>query len=59
MKPNDDILTLKEVAELLRFSIHTVYQNWKKWGLKPYVITPNAKPRFFKSQVLKLLEQPK
>jgi len=59
MSSNDEILTLKDLANLLKLSKHTVYKNWHKWGIRPVVIYRNAQPRFLKSEVFKVLRAEK
>ena len=55
----DDILTLEDIAGLLKLSKNTVYKSWHRWGLKPLAICANAHPRFLKQDVLKILKASK
>jgi DNA-directed RNA polymerase specialized sigma subunit len=62
VKLNDEILTLKEVAELLKISPNYVYQIWPSWrdkGVKVLKAAANSAPRFYKSEILKMMEIPK
>lgn len=53
---SDQLLTLKEAAEFLRIKPGYMYQIWAKLGIKPVVPYPNARPRFWKSDVIRMLE---
>lgn len=55
LKNNDELLTMQEVANFLKISIHTMYKNWTKFGIAPVVAYPGAKPRFWKSDILRLI----
>jgi predicted site-specific integrase-resolvase len=59
MKSNDELWTIKDIAEYLKMSISTVYKNWKKLGVEPVVAYPGAKPRFPRSEVMKAVEAAK
>lgn len=59
---NVGIVTLKEAAEILKLKMPTVYKNWPKWrdqGVRVLKAYPNASPRFYLSDILKMMEQPK
>lgn len=62
MKAEDEILTLSEVAVLLKISKHSVYKIWHEWrdrGVRVLKLRPNSVPRFFKSDILKMMQMPK
>ena len=56
------IVTLEEAAQILRISRHTAYKRWHEWrdyGVRVLKMRPNATPRFYLSDLLKMMEQPK
>ena len=56
------IVTLKEVAGILRISPHYAYKIWGQWrdkGVRVLKIAPNAQPRFYLSDIQKMLETTK
>jgi hypothetical protein len=56
------ILTLKEVAEVLHIKLNYAYKVWKNWrdqGVRVLKTAPNAQPRFYLSDILKMLESSK
>lgn len=66
MKPKlineGDILTLKEVAALIKISMGRAYQtyyNWPKYGVRILRAGPNYPPRFYKHEILRMMEMPK
>ena len=62
MSENDEIITLEEVAKLTKFNkdyLGQVYSTWQEYGVRILRISPNAKPRFYKSEILKMLEAKK
>ena len=59
MVKDDELLTMKDVADFLKISIHTVYKKWPTFGIKPVVAYPGAKPRFWRSELLKMIESHK
>ena len=57
-----EIVTLKEAANLLKISIHTAYKVWPGWrdyNVRVLKLRPNATPRFYVSDLFKMLEAPK
>jgi transposase len=57
-----EIVTLAEIASILKISKHTAYKNWHNWrdyGVRVLQDKPNAVPRFYLSDILKMMEQPK
>ena len=62
MTENDEIITLEEVAKLTKFNknyLRQVYNSWKDYGVCILKLHPNAQPRFYKSEILKMLESKK
>lgn len=58
-KGNDEILTIEEVARFIKFPKSYVYKNynmWRDYGLRILSTHPNARPRFWKSDIVKVLE---
>ncbi len=58
----DTILTLKDVSKITKYSInylYKVYHTWRDKGVRIIKIAPNAAPRFYLSDILKMLEQQK
>jgi len=56
---NDDILTLCEASKLLRISMGYAYQSyhlWKDYGVRILKPRPNAHPRFYRKDILKMME---
>ena len=59
MKQNDELLTLKEVADLTKYKLsylYKVYHFWRDRGVRIITATPNASPRFYKTDILKMME---
>jgi len=57
-----EIVTLEEAAKLLKISKHTVYKRWHEWrdyGVRVLKMKPNSTPRFYVSDLLKMMERPK
>jgi len=57
-----EIVTLKEVAEILKISKHSVYKVWGTWrdhGVRVLKLKTNASPRFYLSDILKMMERSK
>lgn len=55
----DEFLTLKEISLILKVSMAQIYRTWHSWsdyGVRILRLTPNAEPRFYKSDILKMLE---
>lgn len=62
VKGNDEIITLKEVAELTRYKIGYLYQVYHLWparGVRIIKAAPNARPRFYRSEIIRMMESPK
>ena len=58
----DEVLTLKEAASFLKISPNYVYKIWPSWrdaGVKVLKLNPNSTPRFYKSDILRMLETQK
>ncbi|MBI4708211.1 MAG: hypothetical protein HY761_09875 [Candidatus Omnitrophica bacterium] len=54
-----EIVTLHEAAEILRISKHTAYRRWHEWrdyGVRVLKMRANATPRFYLSDLLKMME---
>ena len=57
-----EIVTLEEVAQVLKISKHTAYKHWHEWrdaGVRVLKIKANATPRFYLADILKMMEVPK
>lgn len=57
-----EIVTLEEAAKLLKISKHTAYKRWHGWrdyGVRVLKMKPNSTPRFYVSDLLKMMERPK
>lgn len=54
------ILTLQEVADLTRYDLKYLNNHYMeifgKQGVRVLRIAPNAKPRFYRTDIIKLLE---
>ncbi len=62
MSENDEIITLEEVAKLTKFSkdhIRHIYNSWRDYGVRILKMAPNAKPRFYRSDIIRMLEAKK
>lgn len=60
MKP--EILTLTEAADLLKISrgyAYQTYPRWREYGVRILKMAPNGVPRFYLSDILKMLEKQK
>lgn len=56
------IVTLKEACQILKIKLSYGYKIWPTWrdqGVKVLKIKPNATPRFYLNDLLKMLEKPK
>jgi hypothetical protein len=56
---NDKPMSLEEVADFFRIKLSYAYKVWRKWGIQPIKPVANSKLLFWRSDVIKLLEQPK
>jgi len=56
---NDKPMSLAEVADFYRIKRSYAYKVWRKWGIRPIKAIPNSKLLFWRSDVIRLLEQPK
>lgn len=59
---NDPILDLEKAAKILGISRSYAYKHWHEWRLykvRVLKMRPNAQPRFYKSDLLKMLEEQK
>lgn len=58
-----EIVTLQEIADLTKYNIKYLSNNYMKLlvdkGVKVLRIGPNAKPRFYRADILRLLERAK
>jgi transposase len=57
-----EIVTLEQAANILKISKHTAYKKWHKWreyGVRVLKMETNATPRFYVSDLLKMMEAPK
>jgi len=57
-----EIVTLQEAAAILKISKNYVYQVWPTWrehGVRVLKMAPNATPRFYLQDLLKMMEKPK
>lgn len=62
MTPPDEILTLDDVAKLTRYKksyLYQIYNSFRDYGVRILKPAPNARPRFYKSDILKMLEAQK
>ena len=56
------IVTLKEAAGIIKISHSCAYKTWKKWrdrGVRVLKTAPNATPRFYLTDILKMMEMTK
>lgn len=54
-----EILTLSEVADLTKYKkgyLYKVYNSWRDYGVRILKPAPNARPRFYKADILKMME---
>lgn len=59
---NPEIITLKEACVLIGVSPAYGYHIWHTWkdkGVRVLKHSPNARPRFYTKDIIKMLEQPK
>ena len=59
MRENDEIITLEEVAKLTKHNkdyLSQIYNSWREYGVRVLKLAPNARPRFYKSDIIKMLE---
>lgn len=58
-----DIITLEEVAQLIKYSLQYLNNNYMKLfcdrGVRILRLKPGARPRFYRSDILKLMETQK
>ena len=57
-----EILTLTEAAKVLKISrgyAYQIYPKWREYGVRILKIAPNATPRFYLADLLKMLEKQK
>jgi hypothetical protein len=57
-----EIVTLKEACEILKISLgygYQIYHTWPEYGVRILKTRPNARPRFYVEDLLKMLEKPK
>lgn len=62
MAKDHEILTLTEAADLLRISrnyAYQVYPKWREFGVRILRMAPNSPPRFYKADILRMLEKTK
>lgn len=55
----DELISIREVAEMMKVSRSLVYSLWTTWekkGLRVMKASPNGHPRFYKSEIVKMLE---
>lgn len=56
------IINLKEACELIGISIgygYQVYCTWPNYGVRILKMRPNARPRFYTADILKMMESKK
>ena len=54
-----EIITLAEACELIGISLGYGYQIWHTWrdkGVRVLQHSPNARPRFYRKDILKMME---
>lgn len=57
-----ELVTIEEAAKVLKISKHYVYKIWPEWrdkGVRILKLRPNATPRFYLADILKMMEKPK
>jgi len=57
-----EIVTLAEAAQILKIKKSYAYRIWHEWqaaGVRVLKLRPNATPRFYLSDLLKMIEKPK
>ncbi len=60
LKEPPTILTLEEVAIMLKMKKSYVYRIWKSWkGVRVLQHKCNATPRFYLTDILRMMEKPK
>ena len=62
METINEILTLEEVADLTKYSLgylRRTYTSWMDRGVRILKAAPNAKPRFYREDIIKMLEEQK
>ncbi len=62
MSEDDEIITLEEVAKLTKFNkgyLKQIYNSWRDYGVRILKMAPNAKPRFYKKDIIRMLEAKK
>jgi excisionase family DNA binding protein len=55
----EEVLTLKDVAKVMKCSLSTVYHNWNEWeekGLRILKSGVNGHPRFYRDDILEFME---
>ncbi len=58
-KTNKEIITLAEACEILGISYSWgchIYHIWPKYDVRILKYSPNARPRFYRKDILKMLE---
>lgn len=59
---SDEVMSIADVAKFLGMSPNYLYKKWTSWrkyGVRVLKIGPNAAPRFYKSDIIKMLEKQK
>jgi len=54
-----EIVTLEEAAQILKIKKNYAYKIWHQWpdyGVRVLKLRPNATPRFYLSDILKMME---
>lgn len=62
MAVGDEIITLDEVAKLTKYKksyLYQIYNSFRDYGVRILKPAPNARPRFYRSDILKMMESPK
>ena len=57
-----EIVTLAEAANILKIKKSYAYRIWHEWqdaGVRVLKLRANATPRFYLSDILKMMERPK
>lgn len=56
MADNQELWTITDIAKYLKMSKSTIYKNWRKLGVRPIIVYPGAKPRFYKDDVIRAVK---
>jgi hypothetical protein len=62
MNKMPEIITLKEACAILKISLGYGYQIWPSWrdyGVRILKMRPNARPRFYVEDIIRMLEKRK